>query len=380
MHVLVEDTARNNLASWTEPVVTAGTARGAVLSPFTQPRLKNNYKQSANDTAQRIQDFGGEVWFDAATHALQMPNVGDFRYYQGWDLWAGSYNDLGTNADQLDHIKRVFAIQDSLGGKRLAPTILLKTPQSADSQRALEMAEVAVAEEPDCYVTVAGDPAFWAGGTLLDGHIGGLAQLEPAGWFFVVTRSLAILPATTAREEIHGLCRSVRSLSEDGPIHISHGDLAALPAFVAGASSVGSGWDPRQRFCAYTDYAPREEGGEGGQWFTRSTLKGLLSILTRGDAEVLQAGDSALAARLLPGQVPPGSSEAWEHHARVLHEMATVLTPGGKASYEALRDAYASARADWSPVATIVGGPSQADAWLREVSFGLDLFAATEGW
>src|SRR6476646_4423904 len=146
MHVLVEDTARNNLAAWTEPAVTAGTARGAVMSPFTQPRLKsNNYKQSASDTAQRIQDFGGEVWFDAATHALQMPNVGDFRSYQGWDLWAGNYNDLGTNADQLDHIKKVFAIQDSLGAKHLAPTILLQTSQSANSQRALEMGELAVA-------------------------------------------------------------------------------------------------------------------------------------------------------------------------------------------------------------------------------------------
>lgn len=381
MHLLVEDTARNNLASWTERVVGAETAKGAVLSPFTTPRLNTGYKQSAQQTADRLRDCDAEVWFDPATHALQMPNVGDFRYYQDWDLWArGATNVLETEGDQRDHIRRVFAIQDELDAPHLAPTILLHSPQSTTSQRALEMAEIAAEEDPDCFISVAGDVAFWAGGSALDAHIGGLAQLAPAGWFLVVTRNLAVLPVPAAQDEVHGLCRTVRSLSEDGPVHVSHGDLAALPALVAGAATLGTGWDPRQRVCAYHSYAQRGTGGDGGQWFVQTTLRGLVSLLARADTELLNNGEAALAARLLPGTVPPGAPEVWEHHAQVLHDIASGLAPGGEASYQSLRDAYGAAQTDWNRVVAVIGGASRASAWLREVAAGLDLFAASEGW
>lgn len=381
MHLLVEDTARNNLVSWTKRAVEAGTARGAVLSPFASPRLNNGFKQSARQTADRLRDCEAEFWFDPATHALQMPNVGDFRYYQDWDLWApGATNVLESKGDQRDHIRRVFSIQDDLEAPHLAPTVLLHSPQSTTSQRALEMAEIAVEEDPQCYVTVAGDSAFWAAGNVLDAHVGGLSQITPAGWFLVVARNQAVLPVPAAQEEVHGLCRTTRALSEDGPVHISHGDLAALPALVAGAGSIGTGWDPRQRVCAYNSYAQRGTGGDGGQWFVQTTLRGLLSLLARADTELLNSGDAALATTLLPGNVPPGPPEVWDHHAQVLHNLATELVPGSEASYQTLKAAYGAARTDWNRVVAVIGGSSRASAWLQEVSAGLDLFAASEGW
>ena len=204
MPLLVEDTARNNLASWTIRAVESGSAQGGVLSPFTTPRVGTTYKQSGVETAERLRDASADVWFDAATHALQMPNAGDFRYYDDWGLWSASRGVLNTEGDQRDHIQRVFAVQDALQARHLGPTILLHSPQSNTSQRALRMAEIAVTEDSDCYITVAGDSAFWAGGSALDAHIGGLAQVEPNGWFLVVTRNIAVLPVPAAQEEVHG--------------------------------------------------------------------------------------------------------------------------------------------------------------------------------
>ena len=60
MSILISDTARNNLASWTIRGIEGGYASGAYLSPFTSPLSANGYKKSAKDTASRIQDAGGE--------------------------------------------------------------------------------------------------------------------------------------------------------------------------------------------------------------------------------------------------------------------------------------------------------------------------------
>jgi hypothetical protein len=378
--LLIEDTARNNLASWTIDAVNAGVAEGAILSPFATPRTGTSYKQSGQQTATRLADAGATVWFDPMTHALQMPNVGDLRYYADWDLWGGITGALGTAADHVDHVTRVFAIQDRLGVPHLAPTILLHSAQSTTSQRALDIAQAAIRQDAGCYLSIAGDSAFWSGGGTLDAHIGALAQLEPVGWFCTVVRSLPVLPVPAAAEEVHGVCRTVRSLSDDGAVHMSYGDLAALPAVVAGATSVGTGWDPRQRVCGYASYAARGTGGDGGQWFVQSTVRGLLSLLGRADAQVLAAQSSGLAASLLPGNVPPGASEAFLHHATVLSGLLSRLSGGGKAAYDDLIGLYAGARSAWGAVAPVIGRPNGADAWFRELEHGLRKFGATEGW
>ena len=379
MSVLVEDTARNNLVTWTLDARAAGYVLGGVISPFTTPRVKS-HKQSGLQTAQRLSGGGAEAWFDPVTHALQMPNVGDLRYYADWDLWEGTVGALNTRAEQVSHVRRVFKVQDDLGVPHLGPTILLHSAQSTTSQRALEVAEAAVDEDPRCRLTIAGDSAFWSGGTALDAHIGAVAQLQPAGWFVSVVRSLPLLPVPAMAEEVHGLCRTVRSLSGDGPVHVSHGDLAALPAVVAGATTIGSGWDPRQRVMAYASYTARDTAGDGGQWFVQSTVRGLLSLLSRSEAQVLEAQNPALASRLLPGSVPPDASGAFLHHASVLDEVLSSLQPAGRSSYETLRDLYRAARTDWAAVAAIIGGSSRADAWVRELQAGLELYRASEGW
>lgn len=380
MTLLIEDTARNNLASWTLDGVQANRAAGAVISPFTTPRSSTSYKQSGRQTVTRLTSMQASAWFDPTTHALQMPNVGDFRYYDGWELWDRARGALSTHGEQQDHVQRVFSVQDTVEVPRLAPTILLHSPQSTTSQNALDLAEVAVDEDGGCFLSIAGDTAFWAAGPALDAHIGALAQLEPAGWFVTVVRNVPVLPVPAMAEEIHGVCRTVRSLSEDGPVHVSHGDLAALPAVVAGASTVGTGWDPRQRVSAYASYAERDTAGDGGQWFVQSTVQGLLSLLGRADAQLLAAQNATLSQRLMPGQVPPGPGEAFQHHAKVLSDLVGQLKPGGQAAYQALDALYQSAQGHWPAVAAAIGRQSQADAWTSQLRVGLQRFAATEGW
>jgi hypothetical protein len=341
--LLVEDTARNNLASWAADGNSAPSVTGAVLSPFTTPRIGTTYKQSAAQTVQRLQAKDRAAWFDPATHALQMPNVGDYRYYDDWNLWSGARNSLDTEGAQSDHVKRVFDIQDTLGVPHLAPTVLLHSPASETSQRALKIAELAAELDSDCHISIAGDSAFWSGGSALDAHIGALAQVAPSGWFVVVTRSLTVLPAPAAREEVHGVCRTVRGLSDDGTVHVSHGDLVALPAVAAGATSIGTGWDSRQRMCAYASYVARDDDDDdsgGGGWLTQVTLEGLLSLLVHSDADLLHQQAQQLAERLVPGTIPPSPADCWRQHADVLTRVVEHLQPAGKESYERLLTAY----------------------------------------
>lgn len=383
MSLLVEDTARNNLAAWAADGNAAPSVTGAVLSPFTTPRIGTTYKQSAEQTVQRLIAKGRTAWFDPATHALQMPNVGDFRYYSDWDLWSGAPNVLDTEGAQADHIKRVFDVQSALGVPHLAPTVLLHSPASETSQRALKMAELATDLDPECHISIAGDSAFWSGGSALDAHVGALAQVVPSGWFVVVTRNLTVLPAPVAHEEVHGLCRTVRSLSDDGAIHVSHGDLAALPAIVAGATSIGSGWDSRQRICAYASYVAREENDDdngGGGWLTQVTLEGLLSLLVHSDADLLHNQNQELADGLVPGAIPPSPADCWKHHAEVLTRVIGNLQPAGRESYERLLGAYGDASNEWGRVAGATGIANRANDWLREVREGLRLYGETEGW
>ena len=380
MSLLIEDTARNNLPSWTEEALTAGWAVGAVIAPFTSPR-NGGWKAPARDVVQRMQDAGAEVYFDPETHALQMPTVGDFRYYDEWELWASQRGALDDEADFREHVRRVFATQDDLGVPHLAPTMLLHSPQSATSQRALGLAQAAVDQDPGCRVSIAGDSTFWAGESALDAHIGALAQLEPdGGWWLTVVRSLPILPVPAIAAEVSGICRTARALSDDGAVHISHGDLAGLPAIAAGATTLGTGWDARQRVSAYASYAARDPDAEGGQWFSQATHAGLLSLLVRNDARVLADRDPALSAALLPGSVPPGSTEAWRHHATVLSEIVADLGTPPQTAYGRLRNRYQIAASNWAKVAACLGTASGTSTWITPLLDGLEAFGLVEGW
>lgn len=378
MSIWVEDTARNALAAWAGEAHVRGLVEAAVLSPFCTPRVKD-WKQSGSETVDRLRDAGVEVWFDPETHALQMPAVGFFRYYQSWDLWAGQSGALETEAEMRDHVRRVYAIQDELGTPHLAPTILLHSAQSPTSQRALDLSRIAVQEDSGCRLSIAGDATFWGGGTLLDGHIGALAQLAPSGWFLTVCRQYGAVPAPVIPGEVHGLCRTVRALGDETPVHVSHGDLAGLPALAAGGASLGTGWDSRQKVSAYSSYAAPDPDAEGGQWFSQATHQGLVACLVRGDAQVLADRDAVLSSRLLPGTVPPLPKDAWMHHASVLNRLSGALALPHADAYHALKAMYESALVEWPIAAGVIGIASREVAWITPLLVGLEAYGGTEG-
>lgn len=389
MTVVVEDSPRNNVTKWTIDAFDHGVATGVVVSPFTTPLVAiNNYKQGAAVGLDRLREGGvNNILFDPTTHALQMPSVGDFRYYDGWDLWGGVRGDLQTEASQREHLRRVFEVQDTLGVRRLAPTILLNSPTTQTSQRALDLsriaAQICAADGVDVWLTVSGTGPFWSAGATLDAHLGAMAQLDATGWVVVGAQANATLPVRVTAEEIHGICRSVRSLSLLGPVHVSHGDLAGLPAVAAGATSLGTGWDTRQRVCAFPNYAARAPAGEGGGWFKRPTHEGILAFLSRQEALLLLADDAAFSAMIVPGGLPPDApQEAFEHHAGCLTRLVAHLTsaPDPRAAFERLRNLYATAAARWPGVVAATGTATAAAAWIEPFEQGLAAYAHSEGW
>jgi hypothetical protein len=383
MNLLIEDSPRN-LAGWVSEATVSGFALGGVFTPFATPWIHQRgagKKRGAREAATLVRSEGSRVWFDPTTHALQMGGVGDFRYYDEYNLWDGPRGDLSSSALRDGHVRRVFATQDELGSARLAPTILLHHGLSNSSEIALDMSRIATGQGGEVWVSIAGTAPFWASGGALDAHIGALAQLDPAGWFLTVARPLNTLPVEPEVEEIHGLCRTVRALSEYAPVHVSHGDLAALPAVAAGARTVGTGWDKRQRVCSFTDYGPRETGGEGGGWYERPSIGRLLGSLTVNEAAVLAARD-AQRVEALGGLPAPGPREAFFHHLAVLDGLIGRVqsAPDYERKYEVLMEVYGDAATEWPAVVTLTGSPLGALDWVDPLRAGLALYGATEGW
>lgn len=330
----------------------------------------------------QLLDRGVEVWFDPMTHVLQMSGVGDYRFYDEYDLWAGGRGDLSDAALREEHVGKVFNVQNDLGLSHLAPTVLLHSALSNDSVIALDLAKEAVRLDPECRLTIAGTAPFWASGSNLDAHVGALDALAPGGWFLSVVRTETALPVAAVAEEVHGLCRTTRALTGGGvPVHISHGDLAALPAVVAGATTVGSGWDQRQRVCSYTDYGPRDPDAGGGGWYQRPTLQGLLGSLRPNEATFLDTRYAALVA-LLGGIPLLGPRETFDHHLTVLNATITALQsePDPERRYRTLRRLYDDAGTHWPSVQRITGCTAGATEWLAALAGGLVLYANTEGW
>lgn len=383
MSVLIEDSPRANLDGWISDCFSRSTCSGTVLSPFATPWEQiggPGRKRNAETRAQRLHETRVPLWFDPMTHALQMSGVGDFRYYGQYDLWNPDRPGLlETAADRADHVRRVFAIQRTLGAVPLAPTVLLHTGLSDLSVTALELAREAKERDGDCWFTIAGSPSFWSSGGALDAHIGSLAGLEPRGWFFVSVKALTVWPVESDPREIFGLCRAARALGEDTPVHISHGDLAALPAIAAGASTVGSGWDKRQRVCSAADYAPRPDSTEGGGWLGRVTFKQLLGAVTGNEAEILQSQQPELV-EFLGGLPVPAPRERFDAHLEILSDLVGEVAADAdfRARFSRLDSYYRAASSLWPIVQEASGCPAGADAWIEPVASGLHLYAGGE--
>lgn len=381
MGIFISDTARNNLAAWTAHGISQRYADGAYLSPFTSPVDANKYKKSAKDTANQILNAGGEFWFDPMSYALGMPHAGDFRHYDTWKLWSGSRGDFETRRSLLDHIQRVYAVQDQLGSPKLAPSLLVSYPDSPKSQQALELSREAIETESSTWLTIAGDQHFWTAGAELDAHVGALDQLEPTGWLLVVTREESSMPPAATAEEIYGLMRTTFALSQDRPVRIAFGDLAALPAVAAGADAVCTGWDIRQRICAYQDFKKKDGDKSGGTWYQRPTLIGLMGGLSKREYSTLMSEDESLTKRLSPGTIGPQPEQAFKHHAETLGTIVAQLTAlSGRARIDALRERYTKAVPEWHGVKQITGSRLGAEHWIHPFLEGLELFASAEGW
>lgn len=382
MTVMLQDTARNNLIKWARSAIQGGYARGAFLSPFISPREANGFKRSAQDTSTAIKNVGGEFWFDPMTYALDMPRCGNFQHYDTWPMWSGTRGDLSTRTAMQTHVSAVFDVQDELNSRHLAPTVLVSYPDTPKSRQALDLAEVAVDRDSSAWLTVAGDQQFWSAGAELDAHIGALDQCEPAGWLFVVARNDTSMPPTATAEEIFGLVRSTYALSMDRPVRVAFGDIAALPAIAAGAETLGTGWDMRQRICAYQDFEDREADAGGGAWYQRPTLRGLLGGLTNNEYELLTSENLVLSRRLAPGSIAPQPESAFRHHATVLSGLIRDIGQQlpGRARAEYLRNQYQAAQGEWPEVQRITGARIGPGRWIDPFLAGLELFIASEGW
>lgn len=383
MSTIIQDTARNTLVRWTGNALRGGYARGAALSPFTSPVEGNGYKRSALATSEAIRSAGGEFWLDPMTHALNMPRAGDFRFYDDWDLWSGTRGDFSTPSLARTHIERVFAVQAQLQAPALAPTLLVSYPDTPRSQAALDMSAEAVRQVPTAWLTIAGDQQFWSSGAELDAHVGALDQLQPAGWLLTIARGDNAMPPAATPEEIFGLMRTTYALSQDRPVRIAFGDVAALPAVAAGAESVGTGWDMRQRLCAYQDFEERQAdaGGGGGAWYQRPTLRGLMGGLSNGEYDVLVSERPTLALRLTPGTIGPQAEQAFAHHATVLTAVIDDLrSRSGQDRVDTLRAAYVAAIGEWPEVQRVTSTRLAASRWNIPFLQGLELFRDSEGW
>lgn len=384
MTTFIEDSPRAFQAGWIAEACTAGYASAAVLTPWASPwnhRGGPGKKPGIRERSQQLNGQGVPIWFDAVTHALQMGGVGDFRYYDEFDMWGGPRGDLSTHANRDEHIRKVFDIQDELGSPRLGPTVLLHTGQSQNSVLALDMARQAVATDPGCWLTIAGTAPLWSSGVALDAHVGALATLEPAGWFIGVVRPLNTIPVGAIQDEVFGMCRTVRALSEFAPVHVSHGDMAALPAIAAGATTTGTGWDKRQRVMSYSDYAARTPSSGGGAWFERPTLRDLVGSLSTNEASILNNRNATLVGQL--GGLPaPGPKEAFMHHASavasLVSDIASGTTPQDR--YQRLETIYLRASNHWSTAQIDSGSDTSSADWIDPFSGGLGLYGVAEGW
>lgn len=387
MTTFIEDSPRSFQAKWIVNAHTAGGATGAVLTPWASPynhRGGPGLKPGIGNRVQELHDAGVQVWFDATTHALQMPGVGDFRYYAEFKLWGGPIGDLTLDAYRREHVRRVFKHQSELGTPLVAPAPLLPSGLNNVSTLALETARVALELQPSSWLTIAGVGTFWSDGHDLDAHVGALAALAPNGWFISFVQPDNELPPKLTADEVYGICRTVRALSEYAPVHVSHGDFAALPAVAAGATTVGTGWDKRQRVVAFTDYVARAEPSGQASWYERPTLSGLLGTLDRkSDGALLERQDADLAARL--GGLPsvPGPKGVFSHHIAQL-DIAIRRIQGTALSYRQRYDAldrmYIEAATNWAALREATGLHDRTNTWITPYHQGLRMYAQSEGW
>lgn len=384
MTTFIEDSPRPNLVAWMKGAIDRGQASAVVLDPWLSP-LNHRTGNVKPGLAVRTQDLSAQkipFWLDPMTHVLDMPGARDLTYYSQYDLWAGTRGDLTAPALRQEHVRRVVKLQRSIGARALAPTTLLPTGLNNLSAIALDLARLTLEEDPNAFLSVAGVGTFWADGPDLDAHIGALAALAPQGWFLSFAQPTNDPPVRLTPIQVFGICRTVRALSENAPVYVSHGDFAGLPAIAAGAFGVGTGWDKRQRVVSFPDYGPRDPASQG-RWNKRPAFAGLLGTLSEREGQTLGAQDPGLAARLGGLPNPPQVPQIFEKHVEQLCLAVDQVLAAGLAyepRFRALDAMYDVARANWAAVSAATGMTDLSRQWIDPFQEGLRMYARSEGW
>lgn len=383
--VLIHDGRRVGHRRWSVDAIRTGCAAGVVLSPFATPRIAQARHPSARTLSTDASDAGGEVIFDAMTHARLLPTTNKVDFYDQWELWGSGGTDLSSTSLQLEHIERVFARQDGLGAARLAPTLQLSSTANSDAYQALDIGRVARGLDAGCWQSLVGTRAFWASGSALDAFVGSLVTLRAPVWVITVANELVVdhTPDLSNVDAFVGLARTVRSLSLRSRVIVAYADFAGLPAIAAGANTVGSGWDRAQKTFDPLAFKLNSDAGIRipASYVTQGALN---AVLRRDAADAIDRRDPIEARTIRGGAMPRTDQEQRVHHLQVLSAAVRDLDakPNARDRVQALRDRYSAAQHYFDALITDLPTVVKVNdklKWNEAPSGVLEAFALAEG-
>ncbi|MGA5465577.1 hypothetical protein [Mycobacterium sp. NPDC050041] len=383
--VLIHDGRRIAHRKWATDAISAGFADGVVLTPFSTPRVSVPRHPSAQQVASAVTDVGGEVIFDAMTHARFLAGVNRTDFYDDWELWGTNAVDVSSPQQRLAHVERVFECQDLVGSPHLAPTLSLQSPLTQDATFARDLARTARGIDSGAWQSLAGTRAFWASGVNLDAYVGTLVALRAPVWIVTVNNEIVVdhVPDMTDVLAFAGLCRTVHSLSLRSRVIVSHADYAGLPAVAAGADTVGSGWDRGQR--TFDPNSFRVDSDPGIRIPASYVTQGNLHALLRRDtAEAIERWDSAAALAIRGGPMPASDQVQRMHHLNQLRAAVLAINAAGSRAdrVAALRMRYQAASADFDILNDALPRTVQDRdkyAWATAPANVLETYAQPEG-
>lgn len=383
--VLIHDGRRAGQRLWTIDAVRSNAADGAILSAFATPRIAAPRNPNAGEVADDIRAVGGEVFFDVGTHARTLPRTDKLDFYNQWELWGPAGVRLDGDTHRIDHVERVFAVQDALGVPHLVPTLQLTSPRDGNAAVVIATAQVGASIDRSAAQTLVGTREFWSSGDTLDAFIGELAAMRSPTWVLTVANTFveSAEPDLSDTDAFVGFCRTVHSLSLRSRVIVAYADFSGLPAIAAGADTIGAGWDRGQRtfdpqtFHVSSDDAPRIPA-------SYVTQGGMHAVLRRSIADAIERWHPEQAAAFRGGALPQSDAQERSHHltqlrAAVMQVNQQVDRSGRVAT---LRSRYDAAGAAFESVFGAIPGliPSKDKrTWNGHHVAVLDRYAAEEG-
>lgn len=383
--LLIHDGRRIGHLGWCIEAVRARRADGIIVSPFSTPRLSIPRHPSAADLVGSVRDAGGEVIFDATTHARLLPECNRTDFYDGWDLWGSRQPALDSTASMVAHVETVFARQDSLRCPRLAPTVIVSSPHHDTASVALEMAGIARGLDSNCWQSLVGTRRFWASGADLDAYVGQLAALSAPTWVVTVANEVVLdhVPSMADIEAFSGLCRTIHSLSLRSRVIIAHADFAGLVAVASGADTVGTGWDRGQKTFDPNSFKLNSDPGIRipASYVTQGQL---MSVLRRDTADAIERWNAARARMIRGAAMPRSEQEQRFHHLQQLRSVVLEINESAdrKDRVDVLRSRYEDAVNIYNELLSSVPGFVKAtdrDSWAVKPLAVLRHYALNEG-